>query len=48
MVANEKQHLAILQTIAHKAMLDRGLITEFSTEALAELGKIEAPAPTTN
>jgi ribonuclease R len=48
MVANEKQHLAILQTIAHKAMLDRGLITEFSTEALAELGKIEVPAPTTN
>jgi ribonuclease R len=46
MTANEKRHRAILQTIAQRAMLERGLLADFSTEALAELGKIEVPAPT--
>jgi len=46
MTANEKRHRAILQTIAQRAMLERGLLPDFSAEALAELGQIEAPAPT--
>ena len=44
MNANDKQHRAILQSIAHRAMLERGLLPDFSAEALAELGRIEAPA----
>src|SRR5271157_1467086 len=46
MNANDKQHRAILQIIAQRAMLERGLLPDFSTEALAELGKIQAPAAT--
>ena len=46
MTANEKRHRAILQTIAQRAMLERGLLPDFSAEALAELGQIEVPAPT--
>ncbi|MHB1355067.1 MAG: RNB domain-containing ribonuclease [Anaerolineae bacterium] len=42
MTANEKQHLAILQGIARKAMLDNGLLIEFSAKALKELGRITA------
>ena len=41
-----KQHRAILQNIAHRAMLERGLLPDFSAEALAELGQIQAPAAT--
>ena len=41
---NEKQHRAILQSIAKRAMLERGLLPDFSAEALAELAKIQAPA----
>ena len=41
---NEKHHRAILQSIAQRAMLERGLLPDFSAEALAELGKIQAPA----
>ena len=44
MNANDKQHRAILQSIAQRAMLERGLLPDFSAEALAELGKIQAPA----
>jgi len=44
MNANAKQHRAILQSIAQRAMLERGLLPDFSAEALAELGKIQAPA----
>jgi exoribonuclease-2 len=44
MNANDKQHRAILQSIAERAMLERGLLPDFSPEALAELGKIQAPA----
>jgi exoribonuclease-2 len=39
--ASEKSR-AILQRIARKAMLDRGLLPDFSAEVLAELDKIQA------
>ncbi len=48
MNANAKQHRAILQSIAQRAMLERGLLPDFSAEALAELGKIQAAAVATN
>lgn len=48
MNTNEKHHRAILRSIAHRAMLERGLLPEFSTEALAELGRLQAPSPTNN
>ena len=41
---NNKQHRAILQSIAQRAMIERGLLPDFSAEALAELGRIQAPA----
>jgi VacB/RNase II family 3'-5' exoribonuclease len=41
---NEKQHRAILQSIARQAMIVRGLLPDFSPEALAELDRIQAPA----
>jgi ribonuclease R len=41
---NNKQHRAILRSIAHRAMIERGLLPDFSTEVLAELGGIQAPA----
>src|SRR5512135_1940073 len=44
MQTNDKQHRAILQRIAHRAMLQRGLLPDFSAEALSELGGIHAPA----
>jgi ribonuclease R len=44
MNAIDKHHRAILQSIAHKAMLERGLLPDFSSAALAELEKIQAPA----
>jgi len=44
MNANDKQHRAILQNIAQRAMLERGLLPDFSAEAIAELGRIQAPA----
>ena len=46
MNSNDKQHRSILQRIAHRAMLDRGLFPDFSAEALAELGRLQIPAPT--
>ena len=44
MNADDKQHRAILQSIAHRAMLERGLLPDFSGAALAELSKLEAAA----
>jgi VacB/RNase II family 3'-5' exoribonuclease len=44
MNTNDKQHRAILQRIARKVMLERGLLPDFSVEALAELARIQAPA----
>jgi len=46
MNANDKQHRFILQSIAHQAMLDRGLLPDFSAEALAELGRLQLPTAT--
>jgi ribonuclease R len=44
MNANDQQHRAVLQNIAHRAMLERGLLPDFSAEALAELDGIQSPA----
>ncbi len=44
MQTDDKQHRSILQKIAHRAMLQRGLLPDFSSEALAELGRIQSPA----
>src|SRR5512135_1918464 len=44
MQTDDKKHRSILQRIAHRAMLQRGLLPDFSSEALAELGRIQAPA----
>ncbi|RQW80625.1 MAG: RNB domain-containing ribonuclease [Methanothrix sp.] len=41
---NDNEARAILQDIAKRAMLARGLLPEFSPKALAELGQISAPA----
>jgi exoribonuclease-2 len=41
---NEKQHRSILQSIARKAMLARGLLPDFSPAALSQLGAIQSPA----
>jgi exoribonuclease-2 len=38
---NNQHHRAVLQDIARRAMLERGLLPDFSTEALAELGRIQ-------
>ncbi len=46
MNANDKQHRAILRRIARKAMLERGLLPDFSAEALVELAGIPASATT--
>src|ERR1700732_3450744 len=36
-----EQHQTILQKIARRVMLERGLLPDFSAEALAELDKIQ-------
>ena len=41
MNTNETHHRAILRSIARRAMLERGLFPEFSTEALAELERLQ-------
>jgi exoribonuclease-2 len=40
---NNQHHRAILQNIAHRVMLERGLLPDFSSAALAELGRLQAP-----
>jgi len=47
MNANNGQHRSILQDIAHRVMLERGLLPDFSPEAFAELDQIQAPAQET-
>ena len=42
----ENQQREILEDIANRAMLERGLLPDFSNEAIAELVKIQAPATT--
>lgn len=44
MHGNEKRHRFILQKIAHRAMLQRGLLPDFSAETLIELSRIQSPA----
>jgi VacB/RNase II family 3'-5' exoribonuclease len=46
MNTNEQTHRAILESIAHRVMLERGLQPDFSAEELAELGQIQVPAVT--
>jgi len=43
---DDRHHRSILQRIAHRAMLQRGLLPDFSSEVLAEVGKIQVPAAT--
>jgi len=40
----DQQHRAILESIAQRAMRERGLLPDFSAAVLAELDRIQAPA----
>lgn len=40
---NDRQHRSILQKIAHRVMLEKGLFPDFSPQALAELDVIKGP-----
>jgi exoribonuclease-2 len=40
---NQKHHRVILQDIAHRVMLERGLLPDFSNEAIAELKRLKSP-----
>jgi VacB/RNase II family 3'-5' exoribonuclease len=42
---DDRQHRSILKGIAHRAMLERGLVPDFPLQALAELDGIRGPAP---
>ncbi len=42
---NDQSHRAILKSIAHRAMLERNLLPDFSTAALAELERLQVPSP---
>ena len=44
MKANNQNHRSLLQSIAHRAMLERGLLPDFSKEALAELDRLQHSA----
>ena len=44
---DDRQHRSILRRIAHRAMLERGLVPDFPLEALAELEGIHGPATQT-
>jgi exoribonuclease-2 len=46
MNATDQNHRTILQNIAHRTMLERGLLPDFSAEAIAELERLQAPAVT--
>jgi VacB/RNase II family 3'-5' exoribonuclease len=48
MNAINKQHRTILQRIAQRVMIERGLLPDFSVEALAELAMIHASATSNN
>ena len=43
----DSQHRATLQRIAHRVMLERGLVPDFPIEALAELDGVHGPATRT-
>ena len=40
----DRPHRAILQCIAQRAMLEKGLLPDFSAAVFAELDRIQAPA----
>ena len=44
---NNKHQRSILQNIAHEVMIERGLLPDFSAEALAELDGIQGSASQT-
>jgi ribonuclease R len=44
MNTHAQDHRSILQNIAHRVMLERGLLPDFSSEALAELERLQVPA----
>src|SRR5512138_1210794 len=46
MNTNKKHHRSLLQSIARDAMLERGLLPDFSPEALAELERLQIPTVT--
>ncbi len=46
MTTDDQSHRLILQRIAHRVMLERGLLPDFSTAALDELARLHAPAKT--
>ena len=48
MNTNNRYHRSILQSIARRAMLERGLLPDFSAEALVELAKLQIPAVIAN
>lgn len=43
-MTTDTHHRAILEQIARRAMLERGLLPDFSAEAMAELDRIPSPA----
>ncbi len=45
--SNDKQHRTLLQRIARRAMVERGLLPDFSPQALAELDGLRGPAAQT-
>lgn len=44
MNVSDKQHKAILQNIAHRVMIERGLLPDFSPDVIKELSAIQTPA----
>ena len=40
---NHQNHHTLLQSIAHQAMLERGLLPDFSAAAIAEVGRLQSP-----
>ncbi len=42
---NDHNHRSMLQSIAHRAMLERGLLPDFSAAVLAELGQLQQLTP---
>ena len=44
---NEQQHRSTLQRIAHRVMVERGLVPDFPPQALAELDRVQGPATRT-
>ena len=43
MKPNDQSHRSILRGIARRCMLERGLLPDFSSAALAELGTLQNP-----